>query len=211
MTGWLLFCENSEAGVETIAGSGTALTKLMEGNSRYGRFEPIHPDESQKRRKALSHEQHPYAVVVTCSDSRVSPELVFDQGLGDIFVIRTAGNIMGDIELGSIEYAVEHLDVPLVMVVGHERCGAISAYVKKETTEGHLKTIMDRISEEKEIIALQEQGDQMTDHFIRANVQHGVKQISESSPLIRERIRKGNLQIIGAYESLEDGKVSLLN
>ncbi|MBL7770394.1 MAG: carbonic anhydrase [Flavipsychrobacter sp.] len=214
LTGWLLICSlQSDAGEETTSASVTAaaVDRLLEGNKRFSGYESVHPDQSRLRRKELTKAQHPFAVVVTCSDSRVSPELVFDQGLGDIFVIRTAGNIMGDIELGSIEYAVEHLNVSLVMVVGHEGCGAIGAYVKREHVAGHLKTIVDSIAAESEIKALQIKGDLVIDHFVRANILHGVQEIRQSSPLIREKLANGSLKVMGAYERLGDGKVEPLN
>ncbi len=214
LASWLVFCTlQTDAGKETTSAptAAAAVDRLLEGNNRYMRYEPIHPDESRSRRKELTKGQHPYAVVVTCSDSRVSPELVFDQGLGDLFVIRTAGNIMGDIELGSIEYAVQHLNVPLIMLVGHEGCGAIGAYLKGEHASGHLKTIVDSIAAESEIKALQVKGDQILDHFVKANIQHGVREIIQSSPVIRERIASGSLTVMGAYERLENGKVEPLN
>ena len=212
IAGLLVCSRQSEAETETaVTAPAAAVERLLKGNQRYAAYAPIHPDESRTRRKELKAGQHPYAVVITCSDSRVSPELVFDQGLGDIFVIRTAGNIMGDIELGSIEYAVEHLQTPLVMVVGHEGCGAINAYVKKEHVSGHLKTIIDSIAAEQEVQALQQKGDLVVDHFIRANIQHGVQEIRQSSPLIKERIANGTLTVIGGYERLNDGAIELLS
>src|SRR6476661_5513416 len=106
-----------------------ALAKLMAGNQRYTRHKEQHPDESLARRKELIGGQHPFAIVLGCADSRVSPELLFDQGLGDLFVIRVAGNIADDAILGSIEYAIEHLGAKLILVLGHEKCGAVSAAV----------------------------------------------------------------------------------
>ena len=188
-----------------------ALSHLLQGNERFTDFRPIHPDESRERRTEVSKGQHPEAVVVTCSDSRVPPELVFDQGLGDLFVIRTAGNIMGEIELGSIEYAVEHLHVPLVVVMGHERCGAIQAYFEGGVPHGHIKAIVDSIASEEEIKSLRKTGDELLDHFVRANVHHGVKQLIASSPIIREKMAAGTLKVVGAYEDLDNGKVSILS
>lgn len=214
LSGWLFVCSLQSDTVKkttTTLVTAAAVDRLLEGNKRFSGYESVHPDESRLRRTELTKAQHPFAVVVTCSDSRVSPELVFDQGLGDIFVIRTAGNIMGDIEMGSIEYAVEHLNVPLVMVVGHEGCGAIGAYVKGEYVSGHLKTIVDSIAAESEIKALKIKDDQVFDHFVRANIQHSVQEIRQSSPLIREKLANGSLQVIGAYERLRDGKVEPLN
>lgn len=97
--------------------------RLLNGNERFSHLKSTHPHEDLRRLKELSEEQHPFALVVCCSDSRVSPKLIFDQGMGDLFVIRTAGNIIGSLEMGSIEYAVEHLSVKLVLLMGHEKCG----------------------------------------------------------------------------------------
>jgi carbonic anhydrase len=104
-----------------------------------------HPDESMARRKELIAGQHPFAVILGCADSRVPPELLFDQGMGDLFVIRVAGNIVDDAILGSIEYAVEHLGTKLIVVLGHEKCGAVSAAVQGGDAPGHLKTLIDSI------------------------------------------------------------------
>ncbi|EIM78432.1 carbonic anhydrase [Nitritalea halalkaliphila LW7] len=107
------------------------LSFLLEGNKRFSEDHPIHPDQTLEKLRALSQGQHPIAAIVSCSDSRVPPELLFDQGLGDLFVIRNAGNIVSDYEIGSVEYAIEHLEVPLVIVLGHTQCGAIGAYVAR--------------------------------------------------------------------------------
>ena len=106
-----------------------ALAQLVEGNRRFVSGEVARPHQSAARRAELAKGQAPVAIVLTCSDSRVAPELYFDQGLGDLFVIRNAGNVLDDHVLGSIEYAVEHLHVPLLIVIGHEKCGAVSAAV----------------------------------------------------------------------------------
>src|SRR5262252_9569528 len=119
-----------------------ALKKLIAGNERYVRAKVNHPDESLARRKELTTGQHPFAVILGCADSRVSPELLFDEGLGDLFVIRVAGNIVDDAVLGSIEYAVEHLDTKLIVVLGHEKCGAVSAAVEGGDVPGHLKALV---------------------------------------------------------------------
>src|SRR3954447_12835695 len=122
-----------------------ALTRLMEGNDRYARHKEKHPNETLARRKELESGQHPFAVVLSCSDSRVAPELIFDQGLGDLFVIRVAGNIVDDDILGSIEYSIEHLDAKLILVLGHEKCGAASAAVEGAEASGHLKHLLSAI------------------------------------------------------------------
>ena len=110
-----------------------ALAKLIAGNRRYVQHRQQYPDQSLPHRKELVSGQHPFAVILGCADSRVPPELLFDQGLGDLFVIRVAGNLVDDVVLGSIEYAVEHLGTKLIMVLGHEKCGAVSAAVEGGT------------------------------------------------------------------------------
>src|SRR4051795_13565486 len=122
-----------------------ALARLLEGNGRYARHKEQHPDETLARRKELETGQHPFAVILSCADSRVPPELVFDQGLGDLFVIRVAGNIADDDVLGSIEYAVEHLHTKLILVLGHEKCGAVSAAVEGNHDPGHLESLLSAI------------------------------------------------------------------
>ncbi len=120
------------------APADAALARLMEGNRRYTRHKAKHPDESLSRRKDLEGTQHPFAVILGSADSRVPPELLFDQGLGDLFVIRVAGNIVDDAILGSIEYAVEHLGAKLILVLGHEKCGAVTAAIEGGAAAGHL-------------------------------------------------------------------------
>ena len=113
----------------------TPIEKLISGNKRFIDEKTIHPHQNKKTVLANQDAQHPFAVVLTCSDSRVSPEILFDQGIGDLFVIRNAGNLISDIDMGSIEYAVEHLDAKLIVVLGHTECGAIKAYVGDKNNE----------------------------------------------------------------------------
>ncbi|MBK7959703.1 MAG: hypothetical protein IPK03_17450 [Bacteroidetes bacterium] len=126
------------------------LEKLKAGNKRFTSGFPIHPDETLKRIRELKRAELP--AIVSCSDSRVPPELIFDQGLGDIFTIRTAGNVIGDYELRSIEYAVEHLHCKLVVVLGHEKCGAIEAFINSDNKRhyDHIQKIVEYIKREDE-------------------------------------------------------------
>ena len=186
------------------------LTRLMEGNQRFYNFHPVHPDEDITRFKETAEGQHPVAVVISCSDSRLSPELIFDQGVGDIFVIRTAGNIIGGVELGSVEYAVEHLDARLVMVMGHEGCGAIKALVEGGEAPGHIRDIIDSLQQEAEIKDLVAHEGYQMEHCILANIRHGVHQIRTQSALIREKEEKGQLKLVGARFDLNSLRVELL-
>jgi carbonic anhydrase len=120
-----------------------ALQKLIDGNKRYVDFKRTYPDQDQVRLKAVAQDQHPFAVILGCADSRVPPELLFDQGLGDLFVIRVAGNILDDGTLASIEFATAELGVPLVMVLGHERCGAVAATLNGGEIPGHISRLVD--------------------------------------------------------------------
>src|SRR5678810_283084 len=140
---FLLSCRQKEdANQDTTISS---LDKLKIGNNKFVGGHPVHPHETLNRIIELKKGQKPFVVVVSCSDSRVPPELIFDQGLGDVFSIRTAGNVIGDYELGSIEYAVEHLHCKLIVVLGHENCGAIQAYASSENenhTGDHIQNIV---------------------------------------------------------------------
>jgi len=130
--------------------ASAALAELLDGNRRYATDHSRHPDESRRLRRQLATAQHPFAVIVGCIDSRVPPELVFDQGLGDLLCIRTAGEVLDEAVLASIQYGVEELRIPLVLVLGHERCGAVAATLAHLETDtpvpGHLALLVDEIS-----------------------------------------------------------------
>ena len=184
------------------------LDKLEKGNTRYVTSKMIHPNISEARRKELAKEQHPFAVIVSCSDSRVPPELVFDQGLGDLFVIRTAGEVVDDIALASIEYAVEHLKVKLIVVMGHQRCGAVDAAVKGGKLPPHLNVLVDAIMPAV-IKAKKEKGD-LLDNAVRENVLMIVNNLKNSKPVLHEFVEDKDLHVVGAYYSLSDGKVTFI-
>lgn len=201
-------CEQTEKIDET---KFSPLQKLEEGNKRFAAGKPIHPDETLERIQELKNGQHPFAIVVSCSDSRVPAELVFDQGLGDIFSIRTAGNVMGDYELGSIEYAVEHLNCKLVVVMGHKDCGAIKAFIKSDGHYDHLdhiKKIIDYIQNEQEEKDLKKHHELNIDKAIDANITHGVSFLKTSEPILKEFYDRKKVDIIGAIYDVETGKVT---
>jgi len=127
--------------MKDIVTNNADLRKLMDGNKRYIASHLIHPDQSSERRFELKHGQHPFAIILGCSDSRVPPEVVFDQGLGDLYVVRVAGNVLDQMIVASIEYAVLHLNVSLVMVMGHTQCGAVATTCNHEQLEGHLPSL----------------------------------------------------------------------
>ncbi len=188
----------------------TPLEILLEGNKRFASMKPNHPHETRKRVDDISSSQHPFAAIICCSDSRVPPELVFDQGLGDLFVVRTAGNLMSGLEIGSIEYAVEHLGVKQVLIMGHKECGAIKAFISGGEPEGHIKDIVDSIKAEHEIKQIKPGDKDMLNDCIQANVLHGLHQLKLHSGILNEKIKKGELQVDGACYDLKSGLVNLI-
>jgi len=183
----------------------SSIKKLVDGNKRYVENKPTHQNQTAKRREEVANGQKPFAVVITCSDSRVPPEILFDQGIGDLFVIRTAGNIVDDIGLGSIEYAVEHLKVPLVVVLGHERCGAVDATVKGGEAPGHIKALVSNIVRAVDK-ARTKKGD-LLENSIKQNIDNVVEQISKSKPILEEFVHEKKIKVVGARYDLDDGAV----
>jgi carbonic anhydrase len=189
-----------------------ALKMLMEGNARYVAAKPSYPGQSVERRVAVAKGQHPIAVILGCADSRVAPELLFDQGLGDLFVVRVAGNIADDAIIGSIEYALEHLGAPLVMVLGHERCGAVAAAVDLSETggeaPGHLGALVKPIN--PAVVQAKTQGGDLVDMAVIANVGNGVAQLKMSEPVIMEMVHHEKVKVVGARYDLDTGEVTIV-
>lgn len=185
-----------------------AITRLQEGNRRYTDGKNVHPNEGTARRSEVLSGQSPFAAILGCSDSRVPLEIIFDQGIGDLFVIRVAGNITDDIVSASIEYAAEHLHVPLVVVLGHQNCGAVQAAVKGGHASGHIPSLFEALQPAVEQGKAQP-GDDLVDQTVRANVRLTVDAIRDSA-LLSSIVNRGELQVVGAYYSLETGKVEFL-
>jgi len=185
-----------------------AWKKLAVGNARFATGHTQHPNQTRDRREEVAKGQHPIAVIVACSDSRVSPELVFDQGLGDLFIVRVAGNIVDDNALGSIEYAVEHLGARLIVVVGHEKCGAVAAAVASDHADGHVDSIVKAI-QPAVVKAKAEQGD-VVDNAVKENVRQVVAEIRTSEPVLEKLVKSGKIGVIGARYDLDSGRVQLV-
>ncbi len=192
--------------------SKNPLELLIEGNKRFKENHPIHPDQTLERLRELKKGQHPFAVVISCSDSRVPPELIFDQGLGDLFVVRNAGNIISDYEFGSIEYAVEHLETKLIVVLGHTNCGAIDAFIKHKNdhVHNHIQSIINYIKSEPEEAELDVKATNYYEMAVIANVKHGVHVIEKSEPVLREYIQSGKIQVVGMLYDINTGSVEIL-
>lgn len=186
--------------------SKEALQKLVEGNERFVKEDYSNQHIDKDYRKELTKGQNPFAIVVTCSDSRVAPELLFDQGLGDIFVIRTAGEVVDKLELGSIEYAVEHLGVNLVIVLGHESCGAVGAVIKGGDIPKNISNIADEIK--PAVDKAKTQKGNLEENAIKNNVDLIVNKIKKNSEIIEE---SKDCKVIGGVYSITTGKVEFFN
>ena len=188
--------------VDFVLSPQEAVSRLQAGNKRYvTSMQCIGDTSAAQREKTLTEGQNPYAVIVTCSDSRVIPEAIFSAGIGDLFVIRIAGNVMDDHQLGSIEYAAEHLGCSLVVVLGHTHCGAVDAAMNHEP-EGYIKFITDEI--------LKAIGDETNEYRACClNVMHS-KAAIEASLQIQKDEKEYGLKVIGAMYHLEDGTVEFL-
>ena len=191
------------------SGADEGLKLLVQGNERFASGHPRSRAGDVARRAELANSQSPFAVIVCCADSRVGPELVFDQGLGDLFVVRTAGEVLADPGLGSIEYAVEHLHSPLIVVVGHERCGAVSAAVSGGEAAGHVEALVKAI--QPAVQASKGQPGDAVDNAVRENVREVVQRLQTSAPILAESVHAGHLTIVGAYYDLDTGKIELLS
>jgi carbonic anhydrase len=189
----------------------TAWKALKEGNERFVAGQPAHPSQSIEDRARLSHGQKPTAVLFGCADSRVAAEIIFDQGLGDMFVVRTAGHVVDSAVLGSIEYAVTVLNVPLIVVLGHDSCGAVQATLaaidEGVVPGGYVRDIVERIT--PSVLQGRHAGLTRVDEFETRHVNDTVTQLRVRSSSIAERLAAGTLAIVGLTYHLADGRVVL--
>jgi carbonic anhydrase len=188
-----------------------ARQRLVDGNARFAAGKPLRVDHSV-RREAVAPAQMPFAIVLGCSDSRVPPEIVFDQGLGDVFAVRVAGNIADDLALGSMEYAVEHFATPLIVVLGHERCGAVSAAVASiasgKMPPPHIASLVEALRPAVEA-SRGMPGDAVA-NAITTHVRQTVAALKASRPVLADAVEHGRLGIVGAEYHLASGRVSYL-
>jgi carbonic anhydrase len=221
---------------QPIVPPAEAISRLKEGNGRYTSGKQHPPESSEerayiatnsyenagviflgmtaaeaaKRRAELTKSQHPFAIILSCSDSRVPPEIVFDQGLGDLFVIRVAGNVIDDHSLGSIEYAVDHLAVRLIVVLGHQRCGAVKAakdtIAAKTEAPAHIQSLVTAIRP-----AVEATVDDDLEATVKANVKDVGQALRSSAPILKSKVDSGEIRVVDAYYSLDSGSVTFLD
>lgn len=192
-----------------------ALKELMEGNERFVKGQTKNPRRSPEEFSALAAAQYPEAIIVSCADSRVAPELLFDVGVGDIFVVRIAGNVIGGTGVtvkGSIEYAVAELNVPLIVVLGHSGCGAVKSAMKhldeKDSLPGAINGLVELV---KPAVAKSKgmPGDPL-ENAIKMNVQLGVEKLNKLEPIIAPKVKDGKLKVVGGVYDLRNGEVKFL-
>ena len=191
-----------------------ALETLKEGNRSFKTDSPVRAVQGRERRLEIARGQTPFATLVSCSDSRVPPELLFGRGLGELFIVRNAGNTVDTAALGTIEYGVAQLGVPLVVVMGHERCGAVEAAVKVVTENASYPGSIGRMVEPivPAVIAAQRQGGDLLQAAVRANVRRTVSRLrTASEPMLLEPLRAGKLRIVGASYDVDDGSVDFFD
>ncbi len=181
-----------------------AWQRLKDGNARFAADRPERPDLGAQKRRLLAGGQRPFAVVLTCADSRVPPELVFNQGLGDLFVLRVAGNLSEPFVVGSIEYAVEHLHVPLIVVLGHEKCGAVEAALGKNRPAGDLGKLLDAVHVGK---GLPEDAKKALPAAIQNNVRRQAELLTQRSDIIRRHVQQKELRIVSGVYLLASGRI----
>jgi carbonic anhydrase len=189
-----------------------ALAALLEGNSRFVEGRPQHPNQDVDRRAELAGGQAPFAVVFGCADSRVAAEIIFDRGLGDLFMIRTAGHVVDAAVLGSVEFAVDHLGVPLVLILGHDSCGAViaaaNAVESGQMPSGYVRDIVERIT--PAVMATRAAGGSFDD-IEAENVRQTAALLLERSPLLAGLAAAGRCRIVGVVYDLADGRVRMVD
>jgi carbonic anhydrase len=211
--GWLAYSLGSKpeptAAATTLTGE-QALQRLKEGNKRWIANRSEHPDQTPTRLKEVAKGQTPFVAMLSCADSRVPSEIIFDQGLGDIFVTRVAGNFVDDNILGSLEFATSVLGAPLIIVMGHSRCGAVQAAVKTVTENtafpGHLLDLVDAIA--PAVKEAKSQSGDLIENAIKSNVLRNVEKLKLSRPIIAKLVDEDKVKVVGARYDLDTGEVT---
>ncbi|NVM93906.1 carbonic anhydrase [Arthrobacter wenxiniae] len=203
-----------EANVSAHPGTpAEAWATLMEGNRRFVESAASHPNQDAARRSSLTRGQQPFVTIFGCSDSRLAAEIIFDMGLGDAFVVRTAGHVIDNTALGSIEFGEEYLDVPLIVVLGHDSCGAVTATKNSVETgampAGHVRGIVDLITPSV-LAALRIDGASSVDSMVAEHVKQTAARLLEESPIIADGVASQKTAVVGLTYHLDDGRAELV-
>lgn len=190
-----------------------AWRRLREGNERFVAGESLHPNQDASRRNSLVEDQHPFAVIFGCSDSRLAAEIIFDLGLGDAFVVRTAGQVIDDAVLGSLEYSITELHVPLIVILGHDSCGAVtatkSAVETGEMPAGFIRSLVERITPSVLTAMRNEQTD--VNEMVVEHVKQTARRLADSSRVISAAIDDGRAAVVGLSYKLDEGRAALVS
>jgi carbonic anhydrase len=196
---------------QNVMTPGASLERLLKGNARYVEGVSLRHDFKHER-EALAGGQNPYAAILSCADSRIAPELAFDSGRGDLFVCRVAGNFASDETVASLEYAVAELGTPLIFVLGHDACGAISATIKSlkdnTTLPGHLPSLVSGLA--PAVKAVSQQAGDTLGNAIRQNVIDNVAKLSSATPILSAAVEQGKVKVVGGIYRLRDGRVEMV-
>lgn len=198
-------CSAALGAQDKVPSADDVLRELKAGNDHHATKRYEHPHQTAARQRELLTTQHPHAIVLTCADSRVAPEIILDQGLGDLFDIRVAGNVAADAELASIEYAALHLHTPVCVVMGHQRCGAVTAAAESGEMEGHMPSLLALIR--PAIDSARGRPGDLIDNAVRINVENVVRQV-RAAPALAALVNRGAFTVVGAVYSLDTGKVT---
>ncbi|MGX1161859.1 carbonic anhydrase [Arthrobacter sp. SLBN-100] len=190
-----------------------AWRRMREGNERFVAGQSSHPNQDSSRRSSLVENQHPFAVIFGCSDSRLAAEIIFDVGLGDVFVVRTAGQVIDDAVLGSLEYSVSVLGVPLIAILGHDSCGAVSATKAAVDTgdmpPGFIRDLVERITPSV-LTSMREDKHEVNDMVVE-HVKQTSQRLADSSRVISDAIESGRTAVIGLSYSLAEGRANVVS
>jgi carbonic anhydrase len=189
--------------------SEQALERLLVGNRRYSALRQVHPRQTGTHRQTLVEGQHPFAAILSCSDSRVPSELIFDQGLGDLFIVRTAGHTVNELVLASLEYAVFALHVPLLLVLGHAQCGAVTSVMQAQALPGHLPELVSTLR--PALNSVDFDAEDALQQAIRANSKYTAAYIANHSEILKDALTAGHVKVVPAYYDLATGQVELLD
>ncbi|MCF4967778.1 carbonic anhydrase [Nostoc sp. CMAA1605] len=185
-----------------------ALTRLLAGNQRFVERKPQYPNQSRKRLQAVTQGQYPFATILGCADSRVPTEIIFDQGLGDLFVVRVAGNVASETAIGSLEYAASALGSQLIVVLGHKKCGAVAAAIKDEPLPGKIGDVIEDIK--PALAAVNPKSEKNQEAGVIANIQYQAEKLLKKSLILAKLVRLGKIKIVGAIYDIDTGKVSII-